>query len=294
MDSQRIISADSHVSIPGELFEQFLPGRYRGNAPNLIGSSLSSRQKAQLGAELAGGPVARLADAMRLATSEGRPLGRVGGFDARERLRDMDQDGVDAEVLYGLLGGYYDRKDLGERGAHVRAYNDALWEWCSADRRRLIPVGELPIDPVELGVEELQRIARLGYRTAMIPVFPEMLGLPRYWDRVYDPLFAAAAELEFPLSVHVGQNAWTEHVREVDPTPQMRCYMSLPPLAMAETLADFLLTDLCERHPGFKFVFVESGIGWIAYYLERLDTMFGRHGWWKVSKELPSACWYRQ
>jgi predicted TIM-barrel fold metal-dependent hydrolase len=121
-----------------------------------------------------------------------------------------------------------------------------------------------------------------------------MLGLPRYWDRVYDALFACAAELDFPLSVHVGENAWTSHLREVDPTPQMRCFMSLPPLAMSETLADFLLTDLLERHPGFKFVFVESGIGWIAYYLERLDTMFRRHGWWKVSEELPSERWYRQ
>ena len=294
MTSQAIISADSHVSIPGELYEQFLPAKYRGNTPNLVGSSLSSRQKANLGMDLATGNLARIAEAMRLATSEGRPLGRVGGFDSRERLRDMDQDGVQAEVLYGLLGGAYQHKDLEARRAHVRAYNDALWEWCSADRRRLIPVGDVPIDPVELGVEELQRIARLGFRTAMIPVYPEMLGLPRYWDRVYDPLFACAAELGFPLSVHVGENAWTSHLRSVDPTPQMRCFMSLPPLAMSETLADFLLTDICERHPGFKFVFVESGVGWIAYYLERLDTMYQRHGWWKVSKELPSARWYRQ
>lgn len=294
MEARRIISADSHVSIPGELFDQFLPRRYRnGDTPNLIGSSLSSRQKAQLGAALAAGPLSRLADAMRLAAHEGRPLGRVGGFDPKERLADMDADGVHAEVLYGHLAGFYHHRDLEARRAHTRAYNDALWEWCSADHSRLIPVGEIPIEPVELGVEELRRLARMGYRTGLIPVFPERLGLPRYWDRVYDPLFAAAAELEFPLSVHVGENSWTAHLREVDPTPQMRIYMSLPPLAMAETLADFLLTDLCDRHPGFRFAFVESGIGWIAYYLERLDTMHHRHGWWQVSKELPSARWLR-
>ncbi len=294
MSSQRIISADSHVSIPGELFLKFLPSRYRGaNTPSLLGSSLSSRQKREMDAQLAGGPLGRLADAMRLATHEGRPLGRVGGFDASERLVDMDADGVHAEVLYGVLDGFYAQRDPEARGAHVRAYNDALWEWCAADHERLIPVADIPIDPVELGVEELRRLADKGYRTGMIPIFPEELGLPRYWDRVYDPLFATAAELEFPLSVHVGTNAWTAHLREVDPTPQMRVFMSIPPLAMAETLADFLLTDICERHPGFKFVFVESGIGWIAYYLERLDTMHGRHGWWKVTKELPSERWHR-
>ena len=220
MAGQRIISADSHVSIPGELFEEFLPSRYRGdNTPNLIGSSLSSRQKQEMGAQLSGSSIARLAEAMRLATDEGRPLGRVGGFDASERLVDMDADGVYAEVLYGSLGGFYEHKDPEARRAHVRAYNDALWEWCSADHDRLIPVADIPIDPVELGVEELKRLADKGYRTGMIPVFPEELGLPRYWDRVYDPLLATASELEFPLSVHVGQNAWTAHLREVDPTP---------------------------------------------------------------------------
>jgi predicted TIM-barrel fold metal-dependent hydrolase len=295
MSVERIISADSHVSIPGELFDQFLPARYRDErTPNLIGSSLSSRQKAQLGAQLASGPLGRIADAMRLAAHEGRPLGRVGGFDPKERLVDMDTDGVYAEVLYGLLGGFYQHKDLEERRARTRAYNDALWEWCSADRRRLIPVGEIPIEPVELGVEEIRRVARLGYRTGMIPLYPEQLGLARYWDPVYDPLFAAAAEHAFPLSLHVGENAWTAHLREVDPTPQMRIFMSIPPLAMAETLGDLLLTDVCDRHPDFQFVLVESGIGWIAYYLERLDTMHRRHGWWKVSRELPSARWYRQ
>ena len=107
MAGQRIISADSHVSIPGELFEKFLPSRYRGaNTPSLLGSSLSSRQKREMDAQLAGGPLGRLADAMRLATHEGRPLGRVGGFDASERLVDMDADGVHAEVLYGVLDGF--------------------------------------------------------------------------------------------------------------------------------------------------------------------------------------------
>jgi predicted TIM-barrel fold metal-dependent hydrolase len=291
----RIVSADSHVSIPGELFDQFLPAKHRnGSTPNLIGSSLSSRQKAQMGSELVGGSISRLADAMRLAAHEGRPLGRVGGFDPKERLADMDADGVDAEVLYGRLDGAYAHKDPDARRAHVRAYNDALWAWCSLDHGRLIPVGEIPIEPVELGVEELRRIAKMGYRTALIPVYPEMLGLPRYWDKVYDPLFATAAELDFPLSVHVGESAWTAHLRSVDPTPQMRVYMSIPPLGMVETLADLLLTDLGDRHPNFKFTFVESGIGWIAYYLERLDTMYHRHGWWQVSKELPSERWYRQ
>jgi predicted TIM-barrel fold metal-dependent hydrolase len=294
MADHRIISADSHVSVPGELFDAFLPAKYHGKTPNLIGSSNSTRQKQQLGAEVVDGSLVRLRAALKLVEREGRPAGRAGGFDARERLIDMDTDRVDAEILYGHLGGFYDAKDLEERRARVRAYNDALWEWCAADHNRLIPVGEIPVDPVELGMEEMRRIAGLGYRTGLIPTYPHTLGLPRYWDPAYDPLWAAAEELDFPLSVHVGQAGWTAGLRAVDPTPQLKIFMSLPPLEMSETLATFLLTDICKRHPNFKFTFVESGLGWIAYYLERLDTMHQRHGWFQVDNELPTAVWYRQ
>lgn len=295
MANQRIISADSHVSIPGELYDEFLPSKYRdGKTPNLIGSSISSRQKVQFDVSMATGSVAKLADAMRLATREGRPLGRVGGFDSQERLADMDTDKVDAEVLYGNIGHYYDFKDLEERKARVRAYNDALWAWCGADHNRLIPVGEIPIDPVEFGIEEMQRIAKMGYRTGLIPPYPNLFNLPRYWDPRYEPLWAAAQELDFPLSFHVGSNTWTTGLREVDPTPQLKIFMSLPPLEMSEILATFLLSDAVKNAPNFKFTFVESGLGWIAYYLERLDTMHHRHGWFQVDKVLPSERWYRQ
>jgi predicted TIM-barrel fold metal-dependent hydrolase len=295
MASYRIISADSHVSVPGELFGQFLPEKYRDDQiPNLIGSSLSSRQKAQFDPDMLKGPLAKMADAMRLASREGRPLGRVGGFDPRERLADMDSDRVDAEVLYGSITHFYDVKDPEKRRAWVRAYNDSLREWCAADHNRLIPVGEIPIDPVEDGVEELKRLAKLGYRTALIPAYPHTHGLPRYWDPRYAPLWATAQELDFPLSVHVGAGAWTAGLLAADPTPQLKIFQSLPPIEMSEILATFLLSDALKPYPNFKFTFVESGIGWIAYYLERLDTMHYRHGWFQVDKDLPSAVWYRQ
>lgn len=293
MNKYRIISADSHVSVPGPLYAEFLPRRYRtsGTQP-MLGSALTPRQRAQFAPELLAGPVGRLLEAQKLAEREGRPRGRPGGYDAPERLRDMDTDGVDAEVLYGELQGFYSHKDPEERCARVRAYNDALWAWCAADHRRLIPVAELPIDPIEFGVAELERIARMGYKTALIPSFPYALGLPPYWDKVYEPLFAAAEAAGIPLSMHVGDSKWVREVRDLDPTRELKMYMSLPPLAMAEALAGWLVTDIGERFPNLHFVLVEAGIGWIPYYLERLDTMHERHGWFQVAEKLPSSGWY--
>src|SRR3989441_7720546 len=61
-------------------------------------------------------------------------------------------------------------------------------------------------------------------------------------------------------------------------------------------VAQLIFCGICQRHPGFVFVVVETGIGWIPYYLERMDSTFKKHRFWtrSVITEPPSAYWYRQ
>jgi predicted TIM-barrel fold metal-dependent hydrolase len=289
MADYRIISSDSHFTVQAELIQEFLPEKYRERVLMPAGSATappSATRHLQRDE--------RVAAAMRLVQREGRPAGRAGGYDPHERLKDMDTDRVDAEVLYGLLTGHYQIADREERRARVRAYNDAAWEWASPDHGRLIPVADVPVDPIEDGVAELQRIAGLGYKAALIPAYPEYLGLKSYFDPAYDPLWAAAQDAGIPLSMHDGENAALKLIRDRDPTSALKMYMSLAPMGMSEVLATWLLTGILERFPGLRFVMVESGIGWIAYFLERIDTMHDRHGWFQETGALPSERWYRQ
>ena len=99
-----------------------------------------------------------------------------------------------------------------------------------------------------------------------------------------------------PLSLHTGGTKGLGFVRDADPTPAKGIFQSLPPMFMAEILGTFIAGSILKRNPGLRIVLVESGIGWIPYYIERLDTMHRRHNWAARGQleELPSTFWYKQ
>ena len=65
---------------------------------------------------------------------------------------------------------------------------------------------------------------------------------------------------------------------------------------MVELISTWILDGMVPKNPDLHVVLVEAGIGWIAYYLERLDTMFVRHNWPNrgMIQELPSTFWAKQ
>jgi uncharacterized protein len=209
----------------------------------------------------------------------------------------MDTDGVEAEILYVGTGGaaYY---DLG--ADHIEAFraaNSAAIAWASLDPKRLIPVYILPIVDIGVAVKEVHRVAAEHGKAVQLPLVPRELDCPPYWDASYDPLWEALTETGIPISQHVCASQYLTTVLDEDPTPFKGIMQSLPPIYMAESVATWAVSGVLERWPGLKVVFVEAGIGWIPYFLERLDTMVGSHGWDtfpdKVITEAPSFYWHR-
>jgi len=72
--------------------------------------------------------------------------------------------------------------------------------------------------------------------------------------------------------------------------------IALTPIGICEVVSTLTFTGVLERHPTLRFVLVECGIGWIPYFLERMDQTFEKHRFWTQSiiKEKPSTYWYRQ
>ena len=104
-------------------------------------------------------------------------------YDGKARLEFLDAEGIDAQVLYPNVGGfgngYFLR--LGDRelvAQCVRAYNDFLTDWCSADPDRLIAITALPFWDLELSVAELQRCAENGHRAINFCNQPQDYGMP--------------------------------------------------------------------------------------------------------------------
>src|SRR5205085_7849265 len=171
--SEVLVSADSHVMEPVDLWKTRVPERYREAAPlfppHKLGEGFQQRQ---------------------------------GGHDPHARIKEMEVDGLSAEVLYPtLMLGLFGLHDAGLQEACFRAYNDWLLEYCTVDRDRLIGIAAISVYDIEHAIAELTRCRKAGLRGAIIWQAPHP-DLP-FHSSHYDRFWAAAQDLEAPVSMHI-------------------------------------------------------------------------------------------
>ena len=279
---QRVISADSHVIEPGDLWTTHITKKFRDRAPHIESRATMPDGTVEDGQFLViegSGPqrVAGFAamdvdpKERKSANTRGYDQIRAGGWDPVERLKDQDIDGVSAEVIYpSMTMPYFSLEDAGFQQAVFAAYTTWLSEFVADAPERLVGLALLCLDDIDWAVAELHRARRLGLRGALIPndVGPDRT----YADPLFDPVWAAAAELEMPLSMHILTGRQT---RPAGPKgdPWFVWYMSLPSPAMRSITA-MLCGGVFARYPTLKVVSVENDIGWLGHYLFRLQ-----HAW---------------
>jgi predicted TIM-barrel fold metal-dependent hydrolase len=294
--NERLISADSHVNPPPDLWQRDVPGKLKDRAPRVEttpeGDVWIIDQRVQPVAGLSFMAGREFKDYQpRVVYKEMRP----GSWDPKARLADMDQDGIFADVLYG--GGPMNYQDPELRQWCIARYNDWLFELERQSGGRLIGVPVLPINVVDEAVAELRRVVKKGARGVQVDAFPDTIGSPYYSDPVWEPMWSEIEAAGIPLSFHI-QGPRSMHIERLyDSTPGVKeSFISLAPLGISELISQLIFCGICERHPGLHFVVVETGIGWIPYFLERMDGTFKKHRFWTKSiiKEKPSFYWYRQ
>jgi predicted TIM-barrel fold metal-dependent hydrolase len=192
-------------------------------------------------------------------------------WDPAERLTEQDRDGVSAEALYTSMGMLLFGLDDAElRAASFTAFNDWAAEYCSYDPQRLIGLGTVTLEDIPVAVKELERIAKKGLHGALI------WGAPPedkpYSSPEYDPFWAAAQDLNMPLSLHIltgrGGNRFSR--RRV-----LFGYMKLPQ-EIQLTFADMIVGGVFERFPRLKIVSAENDVSWIPHFMYRLDHAYDR------------------
>jgi predicted TIM-barrel fold metal-dependent hydrolase len=122
------------------------------------------------------------------------------------------------------------------------------------------------VDPDE-GVAERSAVA-MGFKALTIPTYPLSYDLAPYWEDQYAELWQAFASNHIPLSLHTNASPSLKGIQLSDPTPAKGIFQSLPPIVMAELISTWILGGMVPANPDLHIVLVESGIGWIAYYLE--------------------------
>jgi predicted TIM-barrel fold metal-dependent hydrolase len=210
----------------------------------------------------------------------------------------MDLDGVSAEVLY--FGGPVTQypKDAGLRQYIVARYNDWMVELSHAAPTRLVGLAHVPLVDLDEAIVELKRIAKLGLRGFHVDPFPDERGGKPLYDPAYEPFWSCVAETGLPISFHiVGPRKVDLRATFLSPIPGVKeNLIALTPLSISEVVSTLIFTGVLERHPRLNFVLVECGVGWIPYFLERMDHTFEKHRFWTKSiiKEKPSRYWDRQ
>lgn len=193
------------------------------------------------------------------------------------RLADLDRDGVDAEIVYGCLM----INDLIADGAMRAWANQTYNDWAAdfakrADPHRIFPLAIIPNNDPQVAAAEVRRCAKMGLKGGDLAF--KRMSLPLYHHDWY-PLWEAAAECQFPISFH---STGFKGLRAPD-TPQMeKEYLiewrllrsALFQLDGMEVLVSLITSGACERYPEFRFVLGESGVTWIPYVLDRLDTEY--------------------
>lgn len=200
-------------------------------------------------------------------------IGRAGieddGFRAgnpKLRLEDMDLDGVWASVIYGPVALGFPIRDPALQQAAYAAWNDwAVEEFNAVAPDRLCVLAFLPNNSPDAAADELERCAGLGHRGAIIDVFEIDLGDPA-WDR----LWAAAEDTGLPISFHLKAGTSSPLRYEMGKW-RSAAFAAVLPLQLDEPLATMIFSGALERHPGLRLVLAESGVGWLPYFLTRMD-----------------------
>jgi predicted TIM-barrel fold metal-dependent hydrolase len=269
-----VISADSHVIEPGDLWENHVDPRYRDRAPRLVHGDdedrfiIDGRATGSLG--LMGG-AGRAPDDV---TSTGRFEVDVprAAWDPSARLDAIQRDGVEAEVLYPTIClSIFSNRDLDFVSACMDAYNRWLVEFCSVAPSRFKGVGLIVMNNVEMACSQLERVHALGLSGVMVPLRPQTD--VSYSSAVYDPVWERAEALELPVTMHI--------FTEPQSTPsgdlaQAFAEWVTKPANIQRTIAEMIFSGVFERFPGLRIVSAENDIGWIALFLERMDHRLTR------------------
>jgi len=254
----RVLDADAHVVETGGVFDAWMtPGELPADLPDTTPM-------------VPCGDLDAIADQME------------HGFDAPSYLRAMDHQGIDAVVLYpslGLFVPFLPELDAGASLAACRAYNDWIAGYCATDSHRLAGVGLVPLIDPALAAEEAGRCAELDLVGVLAR--PNHLYGRNLGDPAYEPLYAAVEDAGLVLSVHEGLGLKGPTIGSDRFTTFAERHALSHPMEQMAAMASLFLSGTLDRHPEMRVAFLESGTGWLPFWLHRLDE----HAEWMEDSE---------
>ena len=286
LDDMVLVSVDDHAVEPPDMFERHLSAKWRDAAPRVVHKDDGTDVWLYDGREI--GNIGLNAVAGRPPEEYGmEPLSfddmRPGCFDIHERVKDMDANGVLGSMCFPsfpqLCGQLFSRSsDLDVGYAVLQAYNDwHVEEWCGTYPGRFIPLGLVPIWDPRLMADEVHRLAAAGCHAISFSENPEKLKLPSFHSEHWDPFWQACVDVDSIVCLHIGSSSNLVMTSVEAPIDVL---ISLQPMNIVQAACDLLWSPVLRRFPSVRVSLSEGGIGWIPYFLERVDWIYTRHHRW--------------
>ena len=275
------VDADGHILEDPTLWERYIEPRYRERAMRLRRDDIGfeyleingTASKVVRGGMIGmlGGMGKKIQDI--LPSPEHTYLGGAsfGAADAKERLQRLSQENLEAAFLYPTLGVLWEAEcpDVELTQAYLRAYNRWIVDFCGDSGGRLIPIAHLSLGDPHAAATELERAVKAGCRGGWVAPFT-MTKVPHGHPN-HDRLFAVAQDLDVPLAIHpTFEPRWATPARfELQGAHFFLNVTSAD--AVRHAFTTFFQFGTFDRFPRLKLVILESGAGWIGYWLDRMD-----------------------
>jgi predicted TIM-barrel fold metal-dependent hydrolase len=283
----RYFSADSHFECPPDMWTHRVSKAYRERAPRRV----------------------KLPNGNDIIVDEGKPItfrgtnqfaGKsietfspvgldfdhaVGAGTPQQRLKEQDQDGIDAELLFASEARNSTIQDKAAFLAIVQGFNDYfIEEYCGVAPDRLVGVAVLPDIGVDEDIAEMKRCKEKGFKAVRLHTFPSGKSFPTPED---DRFWAAALDLDMPLTIHTSfprQYSGRDHFLmryPKEPEGQERPVDFLERIARhgifhcgATEAVQLILTGVFDRFPKLQIYWAENNIGWIPYFYQQMDQAY--------------------
>lgn len=294
-----VISVDDHIVEPPQMFTDRVPARFAERAPRVVRRDDGTEMWLYDGVEIPNIGLNAVAGKPPREYSR-EPVNfddmRKGAWDIHSRIDDMDLDGVYASLSFpSFLTGFGGGRLQSTTGdpelalAATRAWNDwHIDEWAGAYPERIIPCQIAWLHDPALAARDIVANHERGFRALSFPELPDQLGLPPVRSPYWDPLFAACQETGTVVCLHAGSGGTLLGTSEGAPREATAALFGIS--AVIPTI-DWLFALVPVRFPDLRIVLAESGIGWVAALLDRLDHVSRYHecyGDWRGTDLSPS------
>ncbi len=290
LNGYKIIDADSHVIEPLNMWSQYLEPEFKDFAPSrdmkIKGESTTYKISPQV------------RDRGNQQMLQAHPNAYTRGYDVESHVQEMVGMGIDLAFVYPTYGLWLfaiDTLPSEVIGALIRAYNTWLYEeFCSYDRDRLKGVGAINLHAPKEMVKELHRIAKYDGQAVFLrpnPVKGRLLS-----DPVYEPFWTECEALGIAVGIHEGTHSRLTTIGAERFNTRFALHACSHPMEQMMALLALIEGGVLERHPNLKVGFLESGCGWLPYWLWRLDEEY-KNLYWEVKdcvKIKPSEYFRRQ